>query len=176
MENIVLNEKTGLPEGWALHYSKSKQREYFVNESTKESFWDPPAETDLAKLKQYLIENPFAVQAKHILIKHEGSRRPYSHRSAAKITLSKEDALKELTKLRKQIMEIDDETERFEKFDEIAMKRSDCGSSKNKGDLGIFSKGMMQPSFENIAFQLLPGEISDTFESDSGVHIVWRVA
>lgn len=176
MSDIKINQTLGLPEGWEIHFSKSKQREFFVNTANKQSSWDPPVETDLTQLRKYLIENPFTVQAKHILIKHEGSRRPYSHRSAAKITKSKEDAMKELGKLRREIMEIEDEEKRFQKFDEIAIKRSDCGSSKNKGDLGIFGKGAMQPSFEKIAFQLLPGEISDVFESDSGVHIVLRVA
>ncbi|XBW36005.1 hypothetical protein QEN19_001580 [Hanseniaspora menglaensis] len=176
MSEKKLNCKTGLPLGWIVSYSKSNQREFFINEDTKKSFWEPPQETNVMKLKEFLIENPFAVHAKHILVKHKGSRRPYSHRSAAKITMTKEDALKELGKLRKQIMEIENEDERFAKFEDIAVKRSDCGSSKAKGDLGIFGKGAMQPSFEKISFQLLPGEISDTFESDSGVHIVWRVA
>jgi NIMA-interacting peptidyl-prolyl cis-trans isomerase 1 len=44
----------------------------------------------------------------------------------------------------------------------------------NIGDLGLFSRGQMQPSFENAAFALAVGELSDIVESDSGLHLILR--
>ena len=44
------------------------------------------------------------------------------------------------------------------------------------GDLGPFSRGQMQKSFEDVAFKLKVGELSDIVDSDSGIHIILRTA
>jgi hypothetical protein len=44
----------------------------------------------------------------------------------------------------------------------------------NIGDLGLFARGQMQPSFENAAFALAVGELSGVVESDSGLHLILR--
>ena len=49
-------------------------------------------------------------------------------------------------------------------------------SAKRGGDVGFFSRGMMQKPFENCAFSMKVGELSDIVESSSGVHILLRIA
>jgi len=44
----------------------------------------------------------------------------------------------------------------------------------NGGDLGIFGRGEMVPSFERAAFRLDVDEISDPIESEYGFHIIQR--
>lgn len=63
----------------------------------------------------------------------------------------------------------------MEDFDKIARERSECRSAANDGDLGLFGRGQMQKQFEDAAFALAPGEISDLVDSDSGIHIILRV-
>lgn len=60
-----------------------------------------------------------------------------------------------------------------ESFAELAKEYSDDpGSAQNGGSLGIFGKGQMVPEFEQAAFSLKPGEISEPVKSDFGYHII----
>ena len=54
-------------------------------------------------------------------------------------------------------------------FAEVADRHSDCAG--NGGDLGWFPRGEMVEEFENVAFELGTGAISDIFRSPFGFHI-----
>jgi hypothetical protein len=61
-------------------------------------------------------------------------------------------------------------------FAELAQKFSDCSSARRGGDLGPFGRGAMQRPFEQAAFALKVGELSEPVTTDSGVHIILRTA
>ena len=63
-----------------------------------------------------------------------------------------------------------------EKFGKLAKELSiDKGSGKKDGNLGYFTKGMMVKPFEEVAFKLQIGEISDPIKTEFGYHIIKRL-
>lgn len=58
-------------------------------------------------------------------------------------------------------------------FAEMAREFSDDpGSAANGGELGFFERGEMVREFEEVAYQLKPGEISEIVRTDFGFHII----
>ncbi len=115
------------------------------------------------ELRKYYTENeqhyatPEERRASHILIKADKGE-PAAERAKAK---AKAEAI--LAELRKNPGE----------FAALARKDSDdTGSAEKGGDLGFFARGAMVKPFEDAAFSLKVGEISNLIESDFGYHII----
>lgn len=57
-------------------------------------------------------------------------------------------------------------------FEEIARKKSIDQTAARGGDLGFFQKNQFIPEFEEVAFSLKKGQISEVFKSQFGYHLV----
>ncbi|KAM3416897.1 hypothetical protein BST61_g8485 [Cercospora zeina] len=174
---------TGLPAGWEVRHSNSKNLPYYFNAATKESRWEPPTETDSETLKHYMGQYHTAnlradhaqqqsldgkIRAAHLLVKHKDSRRPSSWRES-EITRSKDEAREIIRGHESKIR--NGETS----LGDLAVTESDCSSARKRGDLGFFGKGDMQAEFEQASFALKPGEISQIIETQSGLHLIERL-
>jgi len=105
--------------------------------------------------EQYNV--PEQVQASHILIKPD-TNNPDVNQAKAEAKAKAENLLKELKS--------------GADFATVAKENSDCPSAARGGDLGLFSKGQMVQPFEDVAFALKPGELSDVVETQFGYHII----
>jgi peptidyl-prolyl cis-trans isomerase C len=112
--------------------------------------------------KKYYSENAKQleqVRASHILIK------PRTTDPNADPNQAKAAAKAKAQDLLKQIKDGAD-------FTELAKTNSDCPSSKQGGDLNFFGRGQMVPAFEEAAFALKTGQVSDIVETQFGYHII----
>jgi len=75
-------------------------------------------------------------------------------------------------KKREQAEEILKRARAGEDFAKLAQEYSTDGSKDKGGDLGWFGHGDMVPEFEQAAYALKPGEISNVVQSKFGFHII----
>ncbi|MGA1863939.1 MAG: peptidylprolyl isomerase [bacterium] len=101
------------------------------------------------------FQTPERIQASHILIKIDPEDTPEV----------KEQKRQKLSDIRKQIEDGAD-------FAQLAREYSDCPSKSRGGDLGMFERGRMVKPFEDAAFQLKVGEVSDIVETQFGLHLI----
>lgn len=79
---------------------------------------------------------------------------------------SKKDTKERLVDIRTKIVNGADFAEMAKKYSE------DFGSAKLGGRLGEFGRGRMVPEFEEVAFKMDEGKVSEVFESQYGFHII----
>ncbi len=101
--------------------------------------------------------------ARHILVRFQGSRVPLK---PGQKDLTEAEALTKTQQLRERIVKGED-------FAAIAKTESDdTGSGAKGGDLGSFGRGSMVPVFEQAAFSLPIGEVSQPVKSPFGFHLI----
>lgn len=120
------------------------------------------AEQNAAKIEQHYNDHitryrkEKEVRARHILVKVDKDA-PAADKEAAKQKLLAAKA----------------RIEGGEDFAKVASEVSeDPGSKDNGGDLGFFGKGRMVPPFEEAAFALEVGKLSDAVETSHGFHLI----
>lgn len=105
---------------------------------------------------------PRSISARHILVQYKGSQR-----ADATVARTKEEALA-------RIQECLQKVKAGESFAELAKEYSDGPSGGRGGDLGEFKEGVMDPRFNDAAFALEVGGLSDVVETPFGFHIITR--
>ncbi len=146
----------------------SELKEYYIEMMTEQRLKEQIINT---KIKSKVTITDAEVESYYQEHKEEIPQRPDMDKLGMimkEIKASEETKNKALIKINDIRREIEDGAD----FAELAKKYSDCTSSANGGDLGYFGKGMMVKEFEDVAFDLMPGEVSGVVETMFGYHII----
>ena len=101
------------------------------------------------------MKKPERVEASHILVKSNPS-----------------DSAEQKAAARRKIEEAERRAKSGEDFAVLAKEFSDDGTAVNGGKLGNIQRGQTVPSFEDAAFRLNAGEVSEVVESPYGYHVI----
>jgi hypothetical protein len=106
---------------------------------------------------------PKKIAARHVLIMYMGSER-----APSSVVRSKDQAFSVAQEVHKRAKAGED-------FARLAIEYSDePGAGNRGGSLGRFGKGQMVGAFEEAAFRLRVGEVSDIVETPFGFHVIQR--
>ena len=96
----------------------------------------------------------------HLLVSYRGASA-----AGPEVTRSKEEALERAQTLKAQL-------DKGRRFVDLARLESDGPSKEKGGALGAISRGTMVPAFEQVAFTLPAGAVSDPVETPFGYHLI----
>lgn len=153
LKNIGIDEEF-------LKYQFSRD---LANANLQEKFTEE-ADISESEMKTYYDENKDSyytdtVTASHILIKTQDDEG--NELSEDKKKEAKEKAEEVLAKVKSG-----------EDFAELAKEYSEDSSASSGGELGTFGRNKMVAEFEDAAFAMKKGEISDIVETEYGYHII----
>ena len=100
------------------------------------------------------------VKAAHLLVCYSGS-------TSCESGLDKQQALDKITKLKEQ--------SNAQNFSDLVKQNStEPGARDSGGELGWFGRDTMDPKFEEAAFAIKKGDISEVVESQFGYHLIYK--
>jgi hypothetical protein len=106
---------------------------------------------------------PAKISARHVLIQWMGAEH-----ASSSVVRSKEQAFNLATEIHRRALAHED-------FSRLAVEYSDePNAAQRGGSLGRFGHGTMVHEFEDVAFKLDVGQISDVVESPFGFHVIQR--
>ncbi len=175
-------------EGLAQTYRKTLQRQILQQEIQSAAFvtdnevWDEFVAQNEKVRVSYVYVDPRRIDAEGLTPTEDEARAYFTaHRAdyeePSKVVLDyvrfpkepseadEEDVIARLEELAQAAREGED-------FAELARIYSEGPSASEGGDLGYFGRGVMVPEFEEVAFGLKVGQLSDPVKTKFGYHII----
>ncbi len=157
----------------ADQYSKKTGGDiYYITAGTVvQEFEDAAYATEVGKIYPTPVKTKFGY---HIIKVNEKKERiPQIRASHILIDFRVDSTKTDTVATRKQIEDIKNQLKQGADFAELAKKYSeDPGSKENGGDLGFFERRMMVKEFDEAAFNLKKGEVSDVVKTSFGYHLI----
>jgi len=148
---------------------ESEIRDYFMNANEKAS-----ADIINANIVKYATPN-LEVAEDQIRGYYDSHKEDYQAKERASldyVLFSKDPTERDWELIKLEAEEIKRMLNQGDDFEELAIAYSDDGSASGGGDLGWFGKGRMVPEFEDAAFALNVGEVSEPVRTQYGWHLI----
>jgi peptidyl-prolyl cis-trans isomerase C len=137
-------------------YVREVLAEEFVNEDAIRKFYEEHK-------AQFAV--PEKVRVRHILI---------SPRENTANARNREQAMELMSQIMTELHPYRGQPGFGARFAEAARKYSDdSGTAQQGGDLGFAEKGMYDPKFDEVAWNLTPGTMSGIVETQFGMHLIY---
>jgi len=104
------------------------------------------------------------IHTRHILIRFAGATN-----APSTLTRTREQAQQMASEIHDRI------AGRHEDFAAIARAQSEDSSSTRGGDLGLVARGLFAPAYEEAAWALATGAVSQVVETEFGFHVIQRL-
>ena len=153
-----------------VQVSPPEVRHYFETQSRKvdAEYLFVPAST--------ISDDAVQVSDGEIQARYEENQEEYRHPDQIRMSFvlfPKVPSAKDSVDVYEEITNLGKEIEAGADFEELARAVSeDEGTAENGGDLGTFGRGRMVAPFEEVAFALEPGQVSDAVMTPFGWHLI----
>lgn len=141
---------------------QEKLKEFLKQNNMTEDFMEK-------RMKIEMIVNKYRNHFFESIISEEDIKKQYDENKDAYISIR---ASHILVKTEEEAKDILKQINEGKNFDDLTSLSTEPGAAERKGDLGYFTRGMMVSEFEEAAFELEPGEISDVVKTDFGYHVI----
>ena len=163
------------PEGRSAVLEQLIAKQLFLFDAKKNAYEDDPKfKADLAKVREEMLAN-FAIEKEisAITVSDDELKKFYEeHKNefvsgesveASHILVDSEEKAKNL---------LTDIKSGAISFADAAKANSSCPSGAEGGSLGRFTRGQMVPEFENAAFSMNVGDVSEPVKTQFGYHLI----
>ena len=154
----------------SVRVTTSEVRQAYVDENEK-------VKVEYAGIESRSIEDSLVSvsddEIQSYYVEHKDEYNQAAAVKAAFVTFSKTPSEQDKADTESEIRTLLEEVRGGEDFARLARNNSDDpGSARKGGDLGFFKRGQMVKAFEDTAFSLEPGQISEPFQTRFGWHIL----
>ena len=166
-ETVNLNKRQFLDELIvdSLLYNEALKKNLDKDKEVLEVVEEARKKILIARLLKEEVEDPITVDDSEVEAFYSANRESFSVPEVLR-------ASHILVKTEGEANEILAELKKGADFEELAKKRSIDPTAKNGGDVGYFTENQLVPEFEEICFNLQPGEVSGVVKTKFGYHIV----
>jgi peptidyl-prolyl cis-trans isomerase C len=183
-EKDIHRASLGFPQETQEYYKTEEGKKQFLDQMINfELIYNYARDNDMKNDPDYieqvqLIEKDLLIQigVKNIMadvdITEEEIQKYYADNSQMFKSAETASAKHILVDTLEQMEEIKAEITNGMSFEEAAQKYSKCPSAGQGGSLGSFTRGRMVPEFEEAAFELQVGEISEPVKTQFGYHLI----
>ena len=160
----------------SISFSQTAQKEYIIKVKS-DNFRSSPSGNILGKLNSGTKVKAIKEEGNWIKVQVEGYVwKPSVTTDPTDVVGYKIHAMHILLKTEAEANDVLQKLKSGGNFNDLATQYStDPSVKKNKGDLGVFSKGDLLNEFEDAVLRVKPGETSGVVKTSLGYHIIKRI-